>query len=208
MPMVIMPGVPLSFALNWRCPQSMRIKIVRILYVKAMSPRLVWLKQNAWGLYPADYVFEACPVDVDLREGDEIQVGDLSLQVLETPGHSKGHISLLMTLADKKILFGADLVFFGGKILMQNTWDCDLQAQVQSLKKLREAAIDVFLPGHLMLSFKDGQRHIDAALKVVDGFAHPRELRPIVVGMRIMYLVFCQMWVSSAFDTKSEALSE
>ena len=125
------------------------------------------------GLYPPDYHFEPCPVDVELREDHPIRVGDLSLQAIETPGHSIGHTSFLMEDQGQRVFFGADLVFFGGQILMQNTWDCDLRAQINSLEKLREAAIDVFLPGHLAISLKEGQRHLDASLKVVDGLLLP-----------------------------------
>jgi glyoxylase-like metal-dependent hydrolase (beta-lactamase superfamily II) len=125
------------------------------------------------GLYPRDYHFEPCQVDVELREGHSITVGDLQLQTIETPGHSVGHVSFLMEHAGRRILFGSDLIFFGGKILLQNTWDCDLRAHLDSLVKLRDAKIDVLLPGHLTFSLKNGQRHIDAALKIVDGLLVP-----------------------------------
>ena len=125
------------------------------------------------GLYPPDYVFEPCPVAVALSADQIIKVGDLKLQVIETPGHSIGHTSFLMDHAGRRAFFGGDLVFFGGQILLQNTWDCDLRAQINSLVKLRHAAVDLFLPGHLTPSLKEGQRHIDAALKVIDGLLVP-----------------------------------
>jgi glyoxylase-like metal-dependent hydrolase (beta-lactamase superfamily II) len=78
-----------------------------------------------------------------------------------------------MKLGDRTVLFGGDLVFFGGKILLQNTWDCDLRAHLDSLVKLRDARVDVLLPGHLAFSLKHGQRHIDAALKIMDGLLVP-----------------------------------
>lgn len=125
------------------------------------------------GFYPKDYYFEPCEVDVELREGQNVTVGDLQLQLIETPGHSRGHSSYLIKHDDRTILFGGDLVFFGGKILLQSTWDCDLQAHLHSLVKLRNAHIDVLLPGHLTPSLKNGQRHIDAAVKFVDGLLIP-----------------------------------
>ena len=125
------------------------------------------------GIYPADYQLEACPVDVDIQEDDHIQIGQLQLRVIDTPGHSIGHTSFLMQAAGKRILFGSDLVFFGGEILLQNIWDCDLQAQVTSLQKFRDAQIDVLLPGHLAFSLQHGQRHLDAALKAVDALQAP-----------------------------------
>ena len=125
------------------------------------------------GLYPDDYRFEPCPVDTELVEGQIVSVGDLQIQTLATPGHSRGHTSFLMEHAGRKVLFAGDLVFFGGRVLLQNTWDCDLQAHLASLAKLRDAGIDVLLPGHRTFSLKDGQRHIDAALKIADGLLVP-----------------------------------
>ena len=128
------------------------------------------------GLYPTDYRFEPCEVDVELQEEQVVTVGDLELRTIETPGHSKGHVSFLLMHGGRRILFGADLVFFGGKILLQNTWDCDLHAQIDSLVKLRDAQIDALLPGHLTFSLKNGQRHIDEALKIIDGLLIPPNL--------------------------------
>ena len=127
------------------------------------------------GLYPTDYRFQACPVDVELCEGVKVDLGDLTLEVIETPGHCSGHVSFLMTHEGKRILFSGDLVFFGGKILLQNIPDCDLQAQIASLKKVRDLEIDMFFPGHLTFSLRNGQRHIDEALKFVGRAPHPAE---------------------------------
>ena len=125
------------------------------------------------GLYPEDYRFQACPVDVELSEGDEIIVGDLSFEVIDTPGHCRGHVSFLLSHGGKRVLFSGDLVFFGGKILLQNIPDCDLQAQIASLKKVRDLQVDMFFPGHLTFSLRNGQRHIDEALKIIDGLLIP-----------------------------------
>jgi glyoxylase-like metal-dependent hydrolase (beta-lactamase superfamily II) len=125
------------------------------------------------GLYPDDYRFQPCRVDTDLLEGQIIAVGDLQLQAIATPGHSRGHTSFLLEQAGRKVLFGGDLVFFGGRVLLQNTWDCDLPAHLASLAKFRNTGIDVLLPGHRTFSLKDGQRHIDAALKITDGLLVP-----------------------------------
>lgn len=143
-------------------------------FLRAGDERAISLAQaKQVGLYPGDYRFEACPVDTELVEGHMVTVGDLQIQALATPGHSRGHTSFLMEHGGRKILFGGDLVFFGGRILLQNTWDCDLQAHLASLAKLRDAGIDVLLPGHRTFSLKDGQRHIDAALKIADGLLVP-----------------------------------
>ena len=116
------------------------------------------------GYYEPEYRFEPCPVDVELVDGQEIDVGDVTIKALETPGHSAGHITYVMEDAGRSYMFSGDNLFFGGKILLQPVPDCDLQVHIRSIEKLKDLGVDVFLPGHGCISLKDGQRHIDEAL--------------------------------------------
>jgi hydroxyacylglutathione hydrolase len=124
-------------------------------------------------LYPPEVKFEPCPVAIELHDGQTIRVGDLEIRAIETPGHSKGHTAYFTKINGRNVLFCGDLVFFGGRILLQRTWDCDLQAHLDSFVKLRDAKIDILLPGHRTFSLKDGQRHINAALRNIDGLLVP-----------------------------------
>jgi glyoxylase-like metal-dependent hydrolase (beta-lactamase superfamily II) len=58
-----------------------------------------------WGLH----VDNSPPPDQYLEEGDIITIGDISLKVLHTPGHSPGGISLVTD----KIVFVGDTLFAG-----------------------------------------------------------------------------------------------
>lgn len=49
-------------------------------------------------------------VDLEVAQGDRVQVGALDLQVLETPGHTPGHISFLC----EGNLFSGDTIFVAG----------------------------------------------------------------------------------------------
>jgi glyoxylase-like metal-dependent hydrolase (beta-lactamase superfamily II) len=49
------------------------------------------------------------PADILLKDGDEITFGEITLQVIHTPGHSKGGISLYT----KGHLFAGDTLFAG-----------------------------------------------------------------------------------------------
>ena len=118
-----------------------------------------------FGIYPPDYRFEPCLVDIEFEEGQTLQVGDLELEVVETPGHCTGHTSFVMRHRERTYFFGGDLVFFGGRILLQNIYDCDLQLYIASLMKVADLDVDVFLPGHGSLALNQGQRHIDAAVR-------------------------------------------
>ena len=128
------------------------------------------------GIYPPDYRLEPFPVDDELEEGATIQVGDVQLLVLDTPGHSDGHVSLLLSEGPHRVLFAGDVVFFGGKILLQNIHDCRLDAEVSSLRKLRGLSVTALLPGHLTFSLTDGQRHIERANQVLDRLLIPEQM--------------------------------
>ena len=55
----------------------------------------------------------------------------VSLTVLDTPGHSDGHVvARCSTTAPARSLFSGDVVFAGGKILLQPTYDCRVMAHV------------------------------------------------------------------------------
>lgn len=128
---------------------------------------------RAINAYPRDSVLHPCPVDVELRDGDTVAVGDLSLTVLDTPGHSDGHIALLLDDGATRSLFAGDVVFAGGKIVLQPTYDCRVMAHVQSLRKLRSLEITSLLPGHLAVCMLDGQSHIEAANAYLDALTLP-----------------------------------
>jgi len=50
------------------------------------------------------------PADITVRDGDYITIGETSLEVIHTPGHSPGSISLY----HKGIVFTGDTLFVGG----------------------------------------------------------------------------------------------
>ena len=52
---------------------------------------------------------EACPADRTLKQGDKIKFGPYELEVLHTPGHTPGGISLVVD----KMIFVGDTLFCG-----------------------------------------------------------------------------------------------
>jgi glyoxylase-like metal-dependent hydrolase (beta-lactamase superfamily II) len=120
---------------------------------------------KAAGFYPQDFRLPPCPVHRELVEGDVVRVGDLELQTWETPGHCDGHLSFWTRGADRTYLIGADLVFWGGRILLQNIHDCRIDAYAQSTLKIAQLGFDALLPGHLQISLRGGKEHVDAAAK-------------------------------------------
>lgn len=128
------------------------------------------------GFYPQDYRFEACSVAREVREGDTVMVGDVRLEVIETPGHSRGHLCFRGTIDGQVTLFAGDLIFYGGQISLQNIWDCEIAAYAGSMHKLDGAGIDILLPGHLAVTLRTGQRHIDAANSLFERVYVPKAI--------------------------------
>lgn len=50
-------------------------------------------------------------VDTKLSDGDELKLGEQTLQVIHTPGHSRGSICLLTGSSDERMLFSGDTLF-------------------------------------------------------------------------------------------------
>jgi glyoxylase-like metal-dependent hydrolase (beta-lactamase superfamily II) len=92
----------------------------------------------------------------------------------DTPGHCRGHVSLLVEGGDRRYLISGDLVFAGGTIIAQNIPDCSIQEYSASVKKMAQVEFDAFLPGHFSISLRDGKRHLDAAARQFDQLLIPR----------------------------------
>jgi hydroxyacylglutathione hydrolase len=88
---------------------------------------------------------ESPPPDKYLEEGDEIKIGNVSLSVIHTPGHSPGSVSLL----GDGILFSGDTLFFGGvgrTDLPGGSWS-EMENSIRE-KIFTLPADTVVLPGH------------------------------------------------------------
>lgn len=120
------------------------------------------------GAYPPDYQYRACPVARELQDGDRLQVGDLDVEVIATPGHAIGHLCFLVHAGDRRDLFSGDMMLFGGRLIIQNTWDCESVPYLESVRRLGDLEIDGFFPGHLSYSVERGQRHIEIANAALD----------------------------------------
>jgi glyoxylase-like metal-dependent hydrolase (beta-lactamase superfamily II) len=131
---------------------------------------------RAAGIYPKNYRMRPCPVDVELVEDDIIQIGKFKLRVLATSGQCRGHISFYGDVAGKKVLFAGDTVFFGGKILLINTRDCNLHEYKETIYKLAKLKVDMLLPSHGSPSLSNGQRHLQIAKNTLDSLSIPPNL--------------------------------
>ena len=85
------------------------------------------------------------PADEMLHEGDNVEVGDYSFKVLETPGHSQGSISLY----GHGMVFTGDVLFLGS-IGRTDFPGCSFEVLMNSIKtKILTLPDDTIVyPGH------------------------------------------------------------
>lgn len=58
--------------------------------------------------------FTSVPADKLLREGERLSLAGIELEVLETPGHSRGHVVFVWKEPSPWLVFGGDVLFAGG----------------------------------------------------------------------------------------------
>lgn len=130
-------------------------------------------KAKRGGVYPMDYAYRACPVDRVWAPGETQRFGDVSVEMIATPGHSHDHVSYLVTTPRRRMLVAGDALFHGGKVAIQDIADCDIAAICESVRVLAGRDFDTLLPGHLAFTLKDARRHADQALACVDRLQCP-----------------------------------
>lgn len=99
-----------------------------------------------------------------LKEGDVLDLGDWTLTVIETPGHTTGSICLYD--AERKALFTGDLFFMNG---VGNTTDPtgDEGELRESLRKLSGYDIVGLYPGHGPYLIRDGYGQLRGAMRMM-----------------------------------------
>ena len=128
------------------------------------------------GGYPEGYTFQPCPVAGALHDGDRIPVGSLEIEVIETPGHCQGHLSYLLHRPGGTDLFSGDAIFWGGKILLQDIWDCSVTDSCDSVRRLAKMRPDGLYPGHAAIAVNHGYNHIFSAMENIFAMVPPPQL--------------------------------
>lgn len=85
-----------------------------------------------------------------LDDGDTIDLGGRTIQVLHTPGHSPGHLCFWED--EKGYLYSGDLVYEG--TLFANYPSTDPQSYMTSLEKIAVLPIKQLFPGHYSLDIR------------------------------------------------------
>lgn len=127
---------------------------------------------------------EMPPVKVDrfLNEGDSLQIGDISLEVWLTPGHTTSQLSF--RLGD--YLLSGDNIYRDGSIgAIDAHHGSDLVAFIKSLKRIRDSDVKWLLPSHGPIFRKDNQL-LDNTIKRVEGYLRLADFGTCAVDWPLM----------------------
>lgn len=130
-------------------------------------------RARAAGIYPAGYRLEPCEVDFLLEADSELELGAIRFRVVPTPGHAEGHVAFVAEIDGAVTAFTGDALFPDGRILLQDTWDCDVRLALRSVERLATHLPDRLLAGHLPPVLSDAGRHVGAALERIARLAVP-----------------------------------
>lgn len=111
-----------------------------------------------------EYGFTGVHVEEILREGDRVPCGDLTLEVIEVPGHSS--CSIAVYLKEEKALFASDAagVRYGDFYMVAGNSNFD--AYQQSLEKMSRLDVEVVLGEHYgALGGEEGRSYLRRAIQ-------------------------------------------
>lgn len=102
-----------------------------------------------------------------LKGGDVVQVGEISITVLETLGHTNDSVCYLVEDSGRKVAFTGDTLVGEGAI--GATWyDSDFIAYRDGLQRLRAWEPEAIMPGHRLFSVRNGSMYVQKALDLFD----------------------------------------
>ena len=99
------------------------------------------------------------PVDVFVKEGTSINVGNIDLDIMLTPGHSPGSIVLFHDHAENPFAFVGDLIFEGsvGRTDLPGSNPVDMQKSVERVCDWLPSN-SLLLPGHMGVTTMDQEK--------------------------------------------------
>lgn len=110
-------------------------------------------------------------VDTVLTDGAEIDLGDSTLRVIHTPGHTPGSICLYEV--QSKSLFSGDTVFPYGSIGRTDLPGGSSRDLIRSISRLVTLDVSVLYPGHREVTANNVNEQIKQSLKLAKAAEGP-----------------------------------
>src|SRR5262249_16954993 len=127
---------------------------------------------------------EACSVDVPVAHGESLAIGTRRVDVIEVPGHSSGSVCYRVAVPAGRALFTADALFTTAILGLLTPSASPLELYRERFARLDGLAIDLLLPGHMLFFVRDGQRHIDLAVRALAGGFVPYSVGQLGIDFR------------------------
>jgi glyoxylase-like metal-dependent hydrolase (beta-lactamase superfamily II) len=120
-----------------------RFPNAKVLIHKLDEPKL---QQPNSSTFVLPFTIAPRSADAYVEDGQTLQIGNLRVEVLHTPGHAPGHV--MFHLPDEKILVGGDLII-GGSVGRTDLPDSDHAELERSIRRVMQLPPDTrLLPGH------------------------------------------------------------
>ena len=110
-------------------------------------------------------------VDTVLTDGSEIDLGDSTLRVIHTPGHTPGSICLYEV--QSKSLFSGDTVFPYGSIGRTDLPGGSSRDLIRSISRLATLDVSVLYPGHGEVTANNVNEQIKQSLRLAKAAEGP-----------------------------------
>jgi len=120
------------------------------------------------GIYPKGYAYRHCKIDRVISHQGKIRVGKYTLRAIQVPGHSHGIVGYLIE-EEPRSFFSSDIVFIEGTVGFGNWPGCSLDNYRNYIGRLAGLNVVSLFPGHFMWTLKQGQSHLDTAIKNFKG---------------------------------------
>jgi len=120
---------------------------------------------------PAQDISIAMPsfsIGKTVRDGDVLRLGELQLEVWDTPGHATGQLSFHLG----KLLFSGDNIFRDGCVgSIDAHHGSDIPAFIESLNRIRDSGIEWLLPSHGP-AFRNDSSLLNSAIERLTGYQY------------------------------------
>lgn len=122
-----------------------RFPDAKILIHKLDEPKLLHPGSR---IFPLPFTIPPGKADGFVEDGQSLSIGQITVKVLFTPGHSPGHVSYSIQNAEKPVLIGGDLIIGGavGRTDLPDANPDDLDASIRKVMELPPET--VLLGGH------------------------------------------------------------
>ncbi len=110
------------------------------------------------------------PIEIEqlVNDGDKLQLGELTLEVWNTPGHTPSQLAFKLD----RLLFSGDNIYRDGCVgNIDAHHGSDIPDFIKSLERIRATDVDWLLPSHGPI-FKKRNEVIDATIKRLTGYQY------------------------------------